>query len=65
MQQCNFHSVPNFEECSGGVTMKCELIFWDLLGMFLIFNCCQFELATRAEPLHYEPFIFQVCLIQL
>ncbi len=32
IEQCSFHLVPHLEECALGVTVNCELIFWEVHG---------------------------------
>jgi hypothetical protein len=34
MEQCSFHLVPYFGECSSGVTLNFKFVFWELHETF-------------------------------
>jgi len=37
MEQCNFHLVPYFGECSSGVTLNFKFAFWELHETYPVF----------------------------
>jgi hypothetical protein len=37
MEQCSFHLVPYFGECSSSVTLNFKLVFWELHEAFPVF----------------------------
>jgi hypothetical protein len=37
MEQCSFHLVPYFGECSSGVTLNFKFVFWELHETFPVF----------------------------